>query len=371
MEMPGLDDDGHPLSRMSPEELRTQGTEFLGAGWSAATVAAADVLSLLQVVADTVSDGVVILDPGDRVIGFNQAFADMTGYSVDEAPFEPPFPWWPTEAEDADAHRLLAGTLRDTGSGGELDRDLVIFRRDRRPLVVQSRGAGVVAQDETVVARVRIVRDLTKDRSSLEHRSDAARAAMDFATAEDLETLLDAAETSLSRLFDGAAVISVRSGSEQVVYTGGVFRHTRELAEPLRAALNGRTSPDTVSRRPGILLLPGLPGEWRAKAWVRFPRPRRIGPDELIVADLLAQALSNAVQRLADAERAAGREAQLKEAVASHRVVGQAVGILVERHRLLPDEAFTRLRKASQDKNLRVRDLAERILRTGEDPEQV
>ena len=342
-----------------------------GLDWNGALVDVTEVFGLLRTVADSVSDGVLILDPADRVIGFNQAFAELTGYSEDEAPFEPPFPWWPTVSEDAAAHQLLATALRETGSGANLDRDLVIFRRDRRPLVVQSRGTGLVAQDGTVVARLRVVRDLTKDRAAKAHRRDAAQAAVDFVTADDLETLLETAERSLARLFDGDATIWVRSGREQVVFTSGIFGRTRELAAGVTAALNGTTSPDTISRRPGILLLPALSGEWQAKAWVQFPRPRRIGPDELIVADLLAQALTNAVQRLADAERAAGREAQLKEAVASHRAVGQAVGILVERHKLLPEEALARLRKASQDKNLRMRDLAERILQTGEEPDEV
>ena len=181
METPNPDADRSSSSPLT-DDLCAASSELLEAGLGGAPVAATDVLSLLRVMADAVSDGVVILDAGDRVVGFNQAFADLTGYSADEAPFEPPFPWWPTEAENAAAHRAIAGALHATGAGAELDSDLLIFRRDRRPLVVQSKGAGLVAQDGTVVARVRIVRDLTRDRSSLEHRRDAARAAVDFAT---------------------------------------------------------------------------------------------------------------------------------------------------------------------------------------------
>ena len=373
MEAAHLDQDqlqgSQPVSAVPLEE--DFGNTWDALGWTDVPVDVSEVLGLLRVIADTVTDGVVILDAADRVVGFNQAFADLTGYSPDEAPFEPPFPWWPKETDDPAAYQLVANTLRETGSGEDLERDLVIFRRDRRPLVVQSRGAGLVSRDGTVVARLRIVRDLTRDRAALEHRREAAQAAANLATADDLESLLEAAECSFRRLFDGEPTISVRSGESKILFTKGLFRRPREVAVDIRAALKGATSPDTITRRPGILLLPGLPGEWQAKAWVQFPRPRRIGPDELVVADLLAQALSNAVQRLADAERAAGREAQLKEAVASHRVVGQAVGILVERHRILPEDAFDRLRSVSQDRNLRVRELAERILQTGEEPDVV
>ena len=55
----------------------------------------------------------------------------------------------------------------------------------------------------------------------------------------------------------------------------------------------------------------------------------------------------------------------LQAAVESHRRIGQAIGILVERHRLTPRDAFARLSKRSQDTNVKVRDLAARLVETG------
>jgi AmiR/NasT family two-component response regulator len=89
----------------------------------------------------------------------------------------------------------------------------------------------------------------------------------------------------------------------------------------------------------------------------------------MIVADLLAQALGLAVDWLVIAQRAADSQVHLQHALESHRQIGQAVGILVERYRILPAQAFDRLRHPSQTRNLKLRDIAARTIETGADPE--
>ncbi len=88
----------------------------------------------------------------------------------------------------------------------------------------------------------------------------------------------------------------------------------------------------------------------------------------MIVADLLAQAFALAVDRFLVAQEAADRESNLQIAVQSHRMVGQAIGILIERHRISPNEAFARLKSASQNRNLKLRELARRVIETGQEP---
>lgn len=56
-------------------------------------------------------------------------------------------------------------------------------------------------------------------------------------------------------------------------------------------------------------------------------------------------------------------------ALLSRDVIGQAKGILMERNRISADEAFELLKAVSQDKNIAVRDLAERVANTGELPD--
>jgi AmiR/NasT family two-component response regulator len=61
---------------------------------------------------------------------------------------------------------------------------------------------------------------------------------------------------------------------------------------------------------------------------------------------------------------------QLERAVQSRQVIGQAVGIVMERHRLSEKEAFDTLVKASQESHLKLREVARRVTETGEEPEQ-
>ncbi|MDX3244958.1 ANTAR domain-containing protein [Streptomyces sp. ME18-1-4] len=66
--------------------------------------------------------------------------------------------------------------------------------------------------------------------------------------------------------------------------------------------------------------------------------------------------------------------AQLKEAIASHAVVDQAIGVVVALGRMSPDEGWLVLREVSQHTNVRLRNVADLILiwgRGGEMPEEI
>ncbi|MFR9676789.1 GAF and ANTAR domain-containing protein [Streptomyces sp. TR06-5] len=60
--------------------------------------------------------------------------------------------------------------------------------------------------------------------------------------------------------------------------------------------------------------------------------------------------------------------AQLEAALASRNDIGEALGIVMERYRVGEDEAFAVLRKSSQDHNIKLRDIARSVARTGEIP---
>lgn len=53
---------------------------------------------------------------------------------------------------------------------------------------------------------------------------------------------------------------------------------------------------------------------------------------------------------------------QLQEALGSRAVIDQAKGILMEREHVSPDEAFEMLKQASQNLNIKVREIAQRIV---------
>ncbi|HLI16107.1 MAG TPA: ANTAR domain-containing protein [Acidimicrobiales bacterium] len=59
------------------------------------------------------------------------------------------------------------------------------------------------------------------------------------------------------------------------------------------------------------------------------------------------------------------RQEQLEEALRSRDVIGQAKGILMAREGITADQAFDRLRRASQRLNLKLRDIADQVAFTG------
>lgn len=88
--------------------------------------------------------------------------------------------------------------------------------------------------------------------------------------------------------------------------------------------------------------------------------PDAFDDDSLSVAALFAALAAVALN-------AAQTEETLQLALKSRDVIGQAMGILMERHRITDKEAFQRLSTASQNLNVRLRDLAGRIVLTGDD----
>lgn len=65
---------------------------------------------------------------------------------------------------------------------------------------------------------------------------------------------------------------------------------------------------------------------------------------------------------------------QLKEAVTSHAVVDQAIGMIVAMGRVTPDQGWAILREVSQHTNIKLRNIAEMIIiwgRNGELPPEI
>jgi ANTAR domain/GAF domain len=61
-----------------------------------------------------------------------------------------------------------------------------------------------------------------------------------------------------------------------------------------------------------------------------------------------------------------GERTQLRGALGSRDIIGQAKGILMERYRVDAQEAFALLSASSQHTNVKLRDLAEHLAKTGE-----
>lgn len=84
--------------------------------------------------------------------------------------------------------------------------------------------------------------------------------------------------------------------------------------------------------------------------------------DDDAVAHILARHASVAVAT-------ATQEANLRQAIDARKLIGQAQGILMERFGIDGDQAFAVLRRYSQDYNIKLRDVARRLIDTRKLPD--
>ena len=93
------------------------------------------------------------------------------------------------------------------------------------------------------------------------------------------------------------------------------------------------------------------------------PQPDAFGPDDQAVAHILARHASVALA-------SARHEESLAQAIDARKLVGQAMGILMERFDMDADRAFAVLKRYSQDTNTKLRDVATVLITqtTGQPP---
>ncbi|HEX9232280.1 MAG TPA: GAF and ANTAR domain-containing protein [Jatrophihabitantaceae bacterium] len=147
--------------------------------------------------------------------------------------------------------------------------------------------------------------------------------------------------------------------SQQVIIDGQTLRIADLLTEPRWADFSAQAVQFGVRavlacplpmprKRAGVLsLYSARPGAFDAAA-------------ELVVPVFAARA--------AIAAAYADKVTNLHRAIESRQVIGQATGILMERHRLSPKQAFDTMVTASQESHLKLREVALRINETGEEP---
>ena len=188
-------------------------------------------------------------------------------------------------------------------------------------------------------------------------------AARQMVRSEDLEEVLSVAAAALGDALGGEAVLRVTTSQHDLYASASGIVPSSALAPSAHAAL-ALDHPDG-----GVLIASG--GEHaQCRVWVEA---RQLVGDDAVqrtVGELLLHSLAQSVDRIVMVDRFRQNEANLELAVESHRVVGQAMGILIERHRMTSEEAFGALRRASQDHNVKLREIARRVVETGSEPDE-
>jgi GAF domain-containing protein len=207
-----------------------------------------------------------------------------------------------------------------------------------------------------------------------------------------LESVLLRVQAALTEILPGEPATSVTvvdSGRPATVAAGG--QPARALDEVqyqlgdgpcVAAATSGRRSELLDTRAPerwaefaahavtqdcrGVLSFP-LPGRERLSGALNV-YSRRPLPDGRTL-DLVVRLAASAVVPVSNSYlygSAVELAGHLQTALDSRAVIDQAKGILIERYKLNADQAFQVLTRVSMETNTKVRDVAERFVRTGE-----
>jgi GAF domain-containing protein len=94
-------------------------------------------------------------------------------------------------------------------------------------------------------------------------------------------------------------------------------------------------------------------------------RPKAFGEQDVVLAEEVVGWVALVVGSAEAAARSSDDLGHLRTAMMSRAFIDQAKGILMERHKVTEDEAFTMLAHASQRTNTKLRDIAAELVRTG------
>jgi transcriptional regulator with GAF, ATPase, and Fis domain len=225
-----------------------------------------------------------------------------------------------------------------------------------------------------------------------EYAEQMALLARDLLAQDSVQATLDEIAASAVKLVEGcdaAGILAVRKGRAVTLAACGDLA---QESDRLQGELSEGPCFDLARRRDGERLYRLADLTQPQPAWERFAaqarklgvgsmtgvllytdredfgalnlyarRPGTFGKDIETVGWLLA---SHAAVALADARTID----QLEHAMEARHAVGEAMGILMERHKLSEDDAFNVLRHISQHHNIKLRDVAQRVRAAHTDP---
>jgi hypothetical protein len=308
-----------------------------------------------------------------------------------------------------------------TSTGGAEERDLVARHRDAderdavadardavagaRDLIADAREARLDEWERQLEARARAVGFVTERYFSAEERG-RARAERDLATSARAAVDNEREQARAER--DGIAAAGPVNGRATLLAAAfaGIAEHLHEAKTPdevltrvAQAAITtvvgsdmaSVTLPDGDTYRTAALSGPG-PGAQSAGSVLSYHLQAPLTPAEeggaaLHIYSSSQQAFDEAAQEVGFilaahaslAVRDVGERVtletlnnQLQRALLSRDVIGQAKGILMERLRVTPEEAFDILTRSSQRLNVKLREVAQTLTETGDvDPEDL
>jgi hypothetical protein len=277
-----------------------------------------------------------------------------------------------TATRDAAAERNSARQQRDQGSG---KRDEASAARDeaakRRRAATPTTGLALAFAE--IARYLYEADDFDEVLARVTETAVAAVAGCDMASVTvqvEQATFRTAASTHAAALAADAAQYEAKEGpcldalEEAVVHTPFLPdpRWPRLGAGLIDSGMQSVISYRLASSTAGALTDDTPPGSLNAYAGT----PNAFDSQAQEIGFILAAHASVAVRAVHERQALEQLGRNLHQALSSRDVIGQAKGILMERLRVTPEDAFDLLRRASQQLNVKLREVAQQLAETGE-----
>jgi PAS domain S-box-containing protein len=158
---------------------------------------------------ESLQEGFFVCDENGAVVEINGAFTDITGYGTDGLPYQAPFPWWPSEDSDPDAHRQVESAFAELIGEEHGSFTLPVNHRDGHRLWVTVNFNH--AEDPNTGHRVMVgtFRDVTAEHYTVQRESALASLNQLLAQSDTLDDGVRAAAEELRTLWRAHRVSAV------------------------------------------------------------------------------------------------------------------------------------------------------------------
>jgi GAF domain-containing protein len=237
-------------------------------------------------------------------------------------------------------------------SGAESRDDLAVSAAELQALLLSTAGIEEFLQKVADLAASRVTAGLS---CGITLRPGGRP--LTVASSDELAATVDEVQYGIDK---GPCLHAMRTG--EVVHVPDTAGEPRWAGFEVRAAAHGVRS---------SLSIPLIADDKQLGALNLYaPVADAFGPAELRRAEGFASTASGALALAVRQAEQADLTAQLRAALASRAVIDQALGIIMAQERCTPGRAFEILRAASQNRNVKLRDVADSIVTSisGEPP---
>ncbi|MGV0787611.1 SpoIIE family protein phosphatase [Mycolicibacterium sp. XJ2] len=258
---------------------------------------------------DSLQEAFFVADERGAVIEINAAFTDILGYGVEELPYEPVQPWWPTAESDPEAHhqanQLLSQILREPHGRHTVP----VTHRDGHRLWVTLTYNQIEEIDTGRPVMVGTFRDVTAEHYTVQREAALAALNAQLAQADTLDDAVRTAADVLREVWRAHRVLAVTfpadDGATTIDPTGlvcsGVPAQWHDLPAATKLAITSLRSADSLvadasdtgSARIALQHPRGV-----LVVYLELPERRPFTPEDKTLLAVLAGRLGQGLQRV-------------------------------------------------------------------------